>query len=167
MYRCKVCGYIADAAQPVECPSCGAAWDRFQQLSDDEVSLLIGEMTSYGIREQDTDVTPIDDSRRIRLLAFVDAENFSPFTIRKGARYHVATGDQQWFADNIPCQRACPSHTDISRYIALIADGRYADSSSSTVSTTSSPAASAACARAPVRKPAAARSLTSRSVSAT
>ena len=22
---------------------------------------------------------------------------------------------------------ACPSHTDISRYIALIADGRYAD----------------------------------------
>ena len=23
---------------------------------------------------------------------------------------------------------ACPSHTDISRYIALIADGRYADS---------------------------------------
>ena len=66
MFRCKVCGYIADAAQPVECPSCGASWDRFQQLTDDEVSLLIGGMTSYGIREQDTDVTPIDDSRRIR-----------------------------------------------------------------------------------------------------
>lgn len=128
MFRCKVCGYIEDASQPMECPSCGASWDRFQQLTDDEVSVLLQGMISYGIHEQDNEVTPIDDARRIRLLAFVDAENFSPFTVRSGPRYHVATGDQQWFADNIPCQRACPSHTDISRYIAFIADGRYADS---------------------------------------
>ena len=40
----------------------------------------------------------------------------------------ISTGDAQWFSDNIPCMTACPSHTDISRYIALIADGRYADS---------------------------------------
>lgn len=128
MYRCKVCGYVDDTTQPVECPSCGASWDRFQQLTDEEASLLIGGLTSYGIIEQDQDITPIDDSRRIRLLAFVDAENFSPFTQRTGPRLHVHTGDQQWFADNIPCQRACPAHTDISRYIAFIADGRYSDS---------------------------------------
>ena len=51
-----------------------------------------------------------------------------PFTIRTGKRYPIYTGDPQWFSDNIPCMTACPSHTDISRYIALIADGRYADS---------------------------------------
>ncbi|MEZ4497881.1 MAG: FAD-dependent oxidoreductase [Thermomicrobiales bacterium] len=44
------------------------------------------------------------------------------------AKYQLFTGDAQWFSDNIPCMTACPSHTDISRYIALIADGRYADS---------------------------------------
>jgi NADPH-dependent glutamate synthase beta subunit-like oxidoreductase len=31
----------------------------------------------------------------------------------------------KWFQDNIPCQRACPVETDVARYIALIADGRY------------------------------------------
>ncbi len=48
-------------------------------------------------------------------------------TERTGKRYPIYTGDAQWFSDNIPCMTACPSHTDISRYIALIADGRYAD----------------------------------------
>src|SRR4051812_3503322 len=109
MFRCKVCGYIeTDETQPAECPSCGASADRFMPLSSDEVSLIIGGLTSYGIVSQDQGETPIDDSRRIRLLAFVDSENFAPFAVRSGPRYAVFTGDQRWFADNIPCQRACP-----------------------------------------------------------
>jgi NADPH-dependent glutamate synthase beta subunit-like oxidoreductase/NAD-dependent dihydropyrimidine dehydrogenase PreA subunit len=129
MYLCKVCGYIEDSpTQPAECPSCGAPGDRFRQLGEDEIDEIIAGYTSYGIIRSDESVTPVDDTRRIRLLAFVDAEFFAPYAVRHGARYHVFTGDQQWFADNIPCQRACPSHTDISRYISFIADGRYADS---------------------------------------
>jgi NADPH-dependent glutamate synthase beta subunit-like oxidoreductase/ferredoxin len=129
MYRCKVCGYIeTDDAQPAECPSCGAPADRFAPIAPDEIGAIIGGLTSYGIFSQDMGETPVDDTRRIRLLAFVDQENFSPFTVRSGPRYPIFTGDQRWFADNIPCQRACPAHTDISRYIAFIADGRYADS---------------------------------------
>jgi NADPH-dependent glutamate synthase beta subunit-like oxidoreductase/ferredoxin len=129
MYRCRVCGYIeTDNVQPAECPSCGATADRFVPLSSDEVSQIIGGRTSYGVVGQNTAETPVDDTRRIRLLAFVSSEMFSPFTVRTGPRYAVFTGDQRWFADNIPCQKACPAHTDISRYIALIADGRYSDS---------------------------------------
>ena len=86
------------------------------------------ELAALGIVGQGYEGIEIEDSRRIRLLAFVDASFFSPFTIRSGKRYPVYTGDPQWFSDNIPCMTACPSHTDISRYIALIADGRYADS---------------------------------------
>lgn len=129
MYRCKVCGYIeTDGTQPVECPSCGASADRFAPLNDAEVDQIIGGRTSYAVFSQDQNETPVDDTRRIRLLAFVDAEMFAPYAVRNGPRYAVFTGDQRWFADNIPCQKACPAHTDISRYIAFIADGRYADS---------------------------------------
>ena len=67
-------------------------------------------------------------NRRIRLLALVTL-GYRPSGVPKaGPAYDVATGDAAWFRDNIPCQAACPAHTDISRYIALIADGRYADS---------------------------------------
>jgi len=93
-----------------------------------EVGMTARELASLGIVGQGFDRIEVEDSRRIRLLAFVDASFFSPFTIRSGKRYPVYTGDPQWFSDNIPCMTACPSHTDISRYIALIADGRYADS---------------------------------------
>jgi len=93
-----------------------------------EVGMTASELASLGIAGQGYDQIDVEDSRRIRLLAFVDASFFSPFTIRTGKRYPIYTGDPQWFSDNIPCMTACPSHTDISRYIALIADGRYADS---------------------------------------
>jgi NADPH-dependent glutamate synthase beta subunit-like oxidoreductase/ferredoxin len=93
-----------------------------------EIGLTAGELSSLGIAGQGFDQIDVEDSRRIRLLAFVDASFFSPFTIRGGKRYPIYTGDPQWFNDNIPCMTACPSHTDISRYIALVADGRYADS---------------------------------------
>jgi NADPH-dependent glutamate synthase beta subunit-like oxidoreductase/ferredoxin len=92
-----------------------------------EVSMATGELASHGIVGQGFDAD-VEDTRRIRLLAFVDASFFSPYTDRSGKRYQIYTGDAQWFSDNIPCMTACPSHTDISRYIALIADGRYADS---------------------------------------
>lgn len=128
-FRCRICGFITEGDLTFsECPSCGAAADRFEQLSGADVSAVINEYSSRGIVSQDMDITPVDDTRRIRLLAFVDQEIFSPFTVRSGPRYRVYTGDQEWFAANIPCQTACPSHTDISRYLALIADGRYSDS---------------------------------------
>lgn len=31
----------------------------------------------------------------------------------------------EWFRGNIPCQAACPVHTDISGYVGLIAEGRF------------------------------------------
>jgi NADPH-dependent glutamate synthase beta subunit-like oxidoreductase len=92
-----------------------------------EIGMASGDYASHGIVGQGYDID-VEDSRRIRLLAFVDASFFSPYTDRSGMRYPIYTGDPQWFSDNIPCMTACPSHTDISRYIAFIADGRYADS---------------------------------------
>ncbi|HEU0116672.1 MAG TPA: FAD-dependent oxidoreductase [Thermomicrobiales bacterium] len=93
-----------------------------------EISAVTGDLSSYGVAGQGYDDIEVETGRRIRLLAFVDASFYTPFTIRSGKRYPIYTGDPQWFSDNIPCMTACPSHTDISRYIALIADGRYADS---------------------------------------
>jgi len=92
-----------------------------------EVGMAADHLASYGAVGQGYDID-VEDTRRIRLLAFVDASFFSPYTERAGKRYPISSGDAQWFSDNIPCMTACPSHTDISRYIALIADGRYADS---------------------------------------
>ncbi len=129
MFRCKVCGWIHEGAAPPDaCPSCGAPADRFRAMDSAEVGMTTAELSALGIAGQGFDQIDVEDSRRIRLLAFVDASFFSPFTIRGGKRYPIYTGDPQWFSDNIPCMTACPSHTDISRYIALIADGRYADS---------------------------------------
>ncbi len=66
--------------------------------------------------------------RRIRLLAVIRT-NFVPADAKRtGPKYDVFTGDLRWFQDNIPCQAACPARTDVPRYIALIADGRYRDS---------------------------------------
>lgn len=128
MFRCKVCGWIHDGATPpAECPSCGATPDRFRPMDNQEIDLTSRMLASHGIVGQGFDAE-VEDTRRIRLLAFVDASFFSPYTEHTGKRYQLNSGDTQWFSDNIPCMTACPSHTDISRYIALIADGRYADS---------------------------------------
>ena len=128
MFRCKVCGWIHEGvAPPDECPSCGASADRFRAMDMDEINATVLDFENNGIVGQGYDAD-IEDTRRIRLLSFVDASFFSPYMRRSGKRYPIFTGDPQWFSDNIPCMTACPSHTDISRYIALIADGRYADS---------------------------------------
>ena len=129
MFRCKVCGWIHEGVTPPDaCPSCGSPPDRFRAMTEAEVGYVTTDMASYGVAGQGFDDIEVEDGRRIRLLAFVDASFYSPFTIRAGKQYPIYTGDPQWFSDNIPCMTACPSHTDISRYIALIADGRYADS---------------------------------------
>jgi NADPH-dependent glutamate synthase beta subunit-like oxidoreductase/ferredoxin len=129
MFRCKVCGWIHEGATPpAECPSCGAPADRFRPMDSAEIGMTTSELQALGIAGQGYDNIDVDDTRRWRLLAFVDASFFAPYTERAGKRLPIFTGDPQWFSDNIPCMSACPSHTDISRYIALIADGRYADS---------------------------------------
>jgi NADPH-dependent glutamate synthase beta subunit-like oxidoreductase/ferredoxin len=129
MFRCKVCGWIHEGATPpTECPSCGSTADRFRPMDLSEINAVTGELASYGVAGQGYDDIELETGRRIRLLAFVDASFYTPFVQRNGLRYPIYTGDPQWFNDNIPCMTACPSHTDISRYIALIADGRYADS---------------------------------------
>jgi NADPH-dependent glutamate synthase beta subunit-like oxidoreductase/formate hydrogenlyase subunit 6/NADH:ubiquinone oxidoreductase subunit I len=128
MFRCKVCGWIHEGATPPDaCPSCGASTDRFRAMDASELGSAVRDFEAHGIVGQGYEVN-VEDTRRIRLLAFVDASFFSPYMRRSGKSYPIYTGDAQWFSDNIPCMTACPSHTDISRYIALIADGRYADS---------------------------------------
>jgi len=60
---------------------------------------------------------------RRRLLALVKAEAFAPYVQRRGEQYRLNMGDAAWFWQNVNCQVACPVHTDVPRYIALIADG--------------------------------------------
>jgi NADPH-dependent glutamate synthase beta subunit-like oxidoreductase len=129
MFRCKVCGWIHDGEAPPDvCVSCGATADRFRPMDDAEIDAVAGALSSYGVATQGFDDIEVDYTRRIRLLSYVDASFYTNFVARSGPRLPIYTGDPQWFQDNIPCMSACPSHTDISRYIALIADGRYADS---------------------------------------
>ncbi|MDQ6907147.1 MAG: FAD-dependent oxidoreductase [Chloroflexota bacterium] len=70
----------------------------------------------------------VEVGRRLRLLALVDTKMEASYVMRSGKKYNLVTGDGTWFADNIPCAAACPAHTDISRYIAFIADEEYANS---------------------------------------
>src|ERR687898_3444908 len=129
MFRCKVCGWIHDGEAPPDiCVSCGATADRFRPMDEAEIDAVAGALSSYGVTNQGFDDIEVDYTRRIRLLSYVDASFYTNFVARSGPRLPIYTGDPQWFQDNIPCMTACPSHTDISRYIALIADGRYADS---------------------------------------
>lgn len=44
-------------------------------------------------------------------------------TNRKG--YRVVEADMDWFLKNIGCQDACPAHTDVPAYAALISEGRF------------------------------------------
>ncbi len=80
MFRCKVCGWIHEGATPPDtCPSCGSPADRFRAMTGSEVSTVTGDMASYGVAGQGYDDIEIEDGRRIRLLAFVDASFYSPF----------------------------------------------------------------------------------------
>jgi len=42
LWRCGVCGYIHDGAQPPErCPNCGAPKEKFERLPDDRSQLVM------------------------------------------------------------------------------------------------------------------------------
>ncbi len=60
---------------------------------------------------------------RRRLLALVKAEAFAPYVQRRGEKHRLNVGDEGWFWENVNCQVACPVHTDVPRYVALIVDG--------------------------------------------
>ena len=82
MFRCKVCGWIHEGATPPDaCPSCGASADRFRAMDTEEVELAVQAFQNDGIVGQGFDID-VEDTRRIRLLAFVDASFFSPYTQR-------------------------------------------------------------------------------------
>ena len=40
-------------------------------------------------------------------------------------RYRVSIPDAEFFKELVPCQAACPVHTDAGRYVQLIAQGEY------------------------------------------
>jgi NADPH-dependent glutamate synthase beta subunit-like oxidoreductase/ferredoxin len=88
-------------------------------LSNADLARLIGELN--GLSHEDAEV---DSSRRMRLLAFLKGSMPPPF-LQQGKRYLVDSGSVDWFRKNVKCQYACPVHTDVPGYIALIADGKY------------------------------------------
>ncbi|MEE9168551.1 MAG: hypothetical protein V3U73_02255, partial [bacterium] len=45
----------------------------------------------------------------------------------KNKDYKIVSTGPNWFLKNIRCQATCPAHTNVPKYISLIADGRYED----------------------------------------
>ena len=88
-------------------------------MPDPDFARLIGQLN--GLTSSEADVETV---RRIRLLAFLKGESSIPF-LQHGKRYMVDSGSIDWFRENVKCQLACPVHTDVPGYIALIADGKY------------------------------------------
>jgi NADPH-dependent glutamate synthase beta subunit-like oxidoreductase len=62
---------------------------------------------------------------RMRLLGLVRSEANVGHAERQAMPYHLNTGDNEWFLENISCQYACPAYTDVARYIAHIAAEDY------------------------------------------
>jgi NADPH-dependent glutamate synthase beta subunit-like oxidoreductase len=48
--------------------------------------------------------------------------------VSEDRKYKVVIPDMNYWRNIIPCQAACPVHTDAGRYVQLIAEGRYEDS---------------------------------------
>ncbi len=42
-----------------------------------------------------------------------------------GEKYRLTVAGAEWFRENVSCQHACPAHTDVPRYISLIAEGCF------------------------------------------
>ncbi len=102
--------------------------DRFRPMDSTEVGLATGRTGQPRDRRAGLSISRSRTRGASGCLRSSTPPSSHPITERTGKRYRISTGDAQWFSDNIPCMTACPSHTDISRYIALIADGRYSDS---------------------------------------
>ncbi len=63
--------------------------------------------------------------KRIRLLSMVRTDVPAPHAVRTVDPIPVASGDGEWYLENISCQYACPAMTDVARYIAHIASEDY------------------------------------------
>jgi len=61
----------------------------------------------------------------MRLLSMVRSDVPAPHAVRTVEPMPVASGDGEWFLENISCQYACPAMTDVARYIAHIASEDY------------------------------------------
>src|SRR5690242_9103616 len=61
----------------------------------------------------------------MRLLSMVRSDVPAPHAERTVEPIPVASGDGEWFLENISCQYACPAMTDVARYIAHIASEDY------------------------------------------
>ena len=46
----------------------------------------------------------------------------------EGRKYKTVVPDMQYWRNIIPCQAACPVHTDAGKYVQLIAEGKYEES---------------------------------------
>jgi formate dehydrogenase major subunit len=55
----------------------------------------------------------------------VRAGAFTPHVERKGEPLTVHPGDAEWFKENVGCRFSCPVSTDVPRYLALIAEGKF------------------------------------------
>ena len=67
----------------------GATADRFRPMDDAEIDALTGALASYGIVGQGINEIEVDYTRRIRLLAYVDASFYSNFIARSGPMGHT------------------------------------------------------------------------------
>ena len=64
---------------------------------------------------------------RLRLLGLVPMDFQAPAVERSPEPLAVHRGDRQWLLDNTPCVTACPLMTDVPRYVALVAEGRFSE----------------------------------------
>ncbi len=72
--------------------------------------------------------TSTDLPPRLRLLGLVSLAGFqAPAVVRAAEPLAVHRGTAAWFRENIACATACPLATDVPRYVALVADGRFDD----------------------------------------
>jgi hypothetical protein len=93
-----------------------------------EINAVTGDLASYGVAGQGYDDIDVEYGRRIRLLAFVDASFYTP--LRPAGRQalpHLHRRSPVVLRQH-PVHDRLPVPHRHSRYIALIADGRYADS---------------------------------------
>jgi NADPH-dependent glutamate synthase beta subunit-like oxidoreductase len=65
------------------------------------------------------------NAKRLRLLSMVRTDVPAPHADRTADPMLLASGDAEWYLENISCQYACPAMTDVARYIAHIASEDY------------------------------------------
>ena len=69
----------------------------------------------------------INGQPRLRLLGLVPMDFQAPAVDRGAEPMAVHRGDSEWFLENMPCVTACPMATDVPRYVAHVAEGKFAE----------------------------------------